>query len=33
MFGRVPTAWLYARNEQAEERLNFPTRSPLADKP
>jgi hypothetical protein len=23
MFGRVPIAWLCARNEQAEERLNF----------
>jgi len=26
-------AWLCARNEQAEERMNFPIRSPLADKP
>jgi hypothetical protein len=32
-FGRVPMAWLCARNEQPEERMNFPTRSPLADKP
>lgn len=23
MFGRVPAAWLCARNEQAEGRLNF----------
>jgi hypothetical protein len=30
---RVPMAWLCARNKQAEERLNFPIRSPLADKP